>query len=488
MKKTALLLTCFLALLNTIASAQTSGKTGSLMWKFSNGTGTLTISGNGDMPNYAQASSPWYLRNGSIKTVVLTDGVKSIGSYAFSRCQNLLYVTIPNSVTGIGYRAFFVCSRLSSITVSWNVPITINDNVFNSIGKSLSNITLYVPSGTKSAYQANSVWGQLNIVEAPPTSHTITASADPNGSISPAGTTSVTHNGNQTFSFTASPGYEISQILVDNQSVAISNPYTFSNVTGNHSIYVSFKQNVQFPNISDALIITPPEFSWEYEGYLPIEPKPVTLENTSNRSLVIDKIEIGDEGKWFKIETQGLDTIKPADKSEDWTIVPVQGLKKGNYNTTIALYYHVANTSVPLYTTKPLSLNVYEAEYTISASAGANGNISPAGTISVTHNGSQTFNFSPYSGYEINQVLVDGVNNTSAVSNGYYTFSNITADHTLSVSFKQKAVPQYTISATAGTGGTISPSGTRTLNYGSSQTFYFYPNSGYEINDLNLVV
>ncbi|MCL1932234.1 MAG: T9SS type A sorting domain-containing protein, partial [Candidatus Azobacteroides sp.] len=47
--------------------------------------------------------------------------------------------------------------------------------------------------------------------------------------------------------------------------------------------------------------------------------------------------------------------------------------------------------------------------------------------------------------YEINQVLVDGVNNVSAVSYGYYTFSNVTANHTISVSFKQSCIPNLVV-------------------------------------------
>jgi hypothetical protein len=153
--------------------------------------------------------------------------------------------------------------------------------------------------------------------------------------------------------------------VIGDDSLRYSNAFTSNDANGNVI-------TIQFPTINDALLMTVPEFSWEYEGYLPVEPKPVKLENTSNRSLVIDKLEIGDEGKWFRIETQGLDTIKPADKSEDWTIVPVQGLKKANYNTTIALYYHVANTSVPLYTTKPLSLNIYGVGIANPEAAGLN--------------------------------------------------------------------------------------------------------------------
>ena len=55
--------------------------------------------------------------NTEITELVIPDGVKSIGSYAFYRCSDLTSVTIPNSVTSIGNWAFYGCSGLTSITI-----------------------------------------------------------------------------------------------------------------------------------------------------------------------------------------------------------------------------------------------------------------------------------------------------------------------------------------------------------------------------------
>ena len=61
--------------------------------------------------------------------------------------------------------------------------------------------------------------------------------------------------------------------------------------------------------------------------------------------------------------------------------------------------------------------------YTITASAGSGGSISPAGGINVNHGASQTFTITPNTGYTIASVLVDGV---SQGPPGSYSFSNIT--------------------------------------------------------------
>ena len=72
-------------------------------------------------------------------------------------------------------------------------------------------------------------------------------------------------------------------------------------------------------------------------------------------------------------------------------------------------------------------------QYTITATAGENGSITPEGTITVTQGDSQTFTILPASGYEIDTLTVDG----SAVAAGAsYTFFDIAANHSISVTFK----------------------------------------------------
>jgi hypothetical protein len=59
-----------------------------------------------------------------------------------------------------------------------------------------------------------------------------------------------------------------------------------------------------------------------------------------------------------------------------------------------------------------------------------------------------------------------------------YTFSNVTTTHRIAAFF---AINNYTVAATAGTGGTITPSGNVTVQYGGTQTFTITPNIGYHI-------
>ncbi len=71
--------------------------------------------------------------------------------------------------------------------------------------------------------------------------------------------------------------------------------------------------------------------------------------------------------------------------------------------------------------------------YTITASAGANGSISPAGSATIVYGGNQTYIITPNTGYKVADVLVDNVS-VGAVTT--YTFNSITGGHTISAILK----------------------------------------------------
>ncbi|HMM12849.1 MAG TPA: T9SS type A sorting domain-containing protein, partial [Bacteroidales bacterium] len=116
--------------------------------------------------------------------------------------------------------------------------------------------------------------------------------------------------------------------------------------------------------------------------------------------------------------------------------------------------------------------------YTITATAGAGGSISPSGVVTVPYMGSQTFTITPNSGYVVAAVLVNGVS-VGAVSS--YTFSQVVFNQQIHAVFTPAT---YVVTAIAGNGGTISPSGTFIVNHGSSITFTIAPNPGYQIDSI----
>jgi predicted small secreted protein len=76
-----------------------------------------------------------------------------------------------------------------------------------------------------------------------PGPHTITASAESGGSISPSGSTSVSYGSSRTFTIKANRGYHVADVLVDGKSVGARSRYTLNNVTANHTISALFTVN-----------------------------------------------------------------------------------------------------------------------------------------------------------------------------------------------------------------------------------------------------
>lgn len=143
------------------------------------------------------------------------------------------------------------------------------------------------------------------------------------------------------------------------------------------------------------------------------------------------------------------------------TTCTIRGLTEG------ATYYYVVRAyagSDESGDSNEISYQVPVAQpqiHTISASSGSNGAISPSGQISVNDGDSQTFDFTPNSGYQISDVQVDG-QSISVVST--YTFSNVKQDHTISVNFMTVPAQNRSPIAEAGTNQTVSSGSRVTLN------------------------
>ena len=142
MKKRFLSIVLVLSMLCTfvplVASAAISGTCGeNLTWTLDD-SGTLTISGTGDMTDWESPSKtdqdcPWHYCAVKVNNIVIKNGVTSIGNYAFQGCK-ISSIEIPDSVITIGEGAFGGCSSLTSIDVSNNV-MSIGSTAFSNCCK-----------------------------------------------------------------------------------------------------------------------------------------------------------------------------------------------------------------------------------------------------------------------------------------------------------------------------------------------------------------
>ncbi len=136
------------AVVPAAANVEASGVCGEHLTWVLDDDGVLTISGTGDMTDYASIDFykiPWYSKRSSIKKVIIEEDVTSIGANVFCACSNLTSVEIPDGVTRIGYYAFSGCSSLTSI----DIPSSVTSIGYNAFGYCSSLTSITVPNGVK---------------------------------------------------------------------------------------------------------------------------------------------------------------------------------------------------------------------------------------------------------------------------------------------------------------------------------------------------
>jgi len=96
----------------------------------------------------------------ALEDVVLPNTVTTVGIYAFTGCGSMKSITIPAGIMTLGYNSIS-CSGLTAIYSLSPTPITLSeDYVFSSVNK--STCVLYVPKGSKAAYQALNQWKEFS--------------------------------------------------------------------------------------------------------------------------------------------------------------------------------------------------------------------------------------------------------------------------------------------------------------------------------------
>jgi len=152
-------------------------------------------------------------------------------------------------------------------------------------------------------------------------------------------------------------------------------------------------------------------------------------------------------------------------------------------------------------TPPPPSPQVALTTFMITATADIGGTITPAGTTGVNYGANQTFTMAPSAGYHVATVLVDGVSKGAVTT---YTFTSVTANHTIAASFAINAdtitantgtastitagsVPiTYAITVTQTANGVITPLTFNNFQAGANQDYTIAPSVGYHVNSLTV--
>lgn len=270
--------------------------------------------------------------------------------------------------------------------------------------------------------------------------YTITASANSNGSITPSGSISVISGNSQNFTFTPNSGFAVSDVIVNGVSVGSPTNYSFTNITENKTIVVSFSAIITTHLITittGANGISSPDSS-------------ITVNNGASQTI----------------------SFTPGSNYEINDII-LDGVSQGAI-ASLTLENITASHSI----TSSFKLK----SYTITASTDTGGTISPNGLTTINHGENLEYSIVANAGFVISDVKVD---NISQGDINTYTFSNVSASHTIHAIFSVLTVT-HTISATSGTNGSIIPSGEIVVENGSSQSFTITPHTGFEIDDLKI--
>lgn len=113
------------------AAVSANGECGTgLTWEYDSKTNVLNISGNGKMTDFPNTTVvPWASAKGSVKTITVSEGVESVGNYAFYGFTALESVTLPSTVAVIGKSAFAFSGALVSVNLPASLT-TINESAF----------------------------------------------------------------------------------------------------------------------------------------------------------------------------------------------------------------------------------------------------------------------------------------------------------------------------------------------------------------------
>jgi hypothetical protein len=338
--------------------------------------------------------------------------------------------------------------------------------------------------------------------------YSLTSSAGTGGSISPSGSFFQSKGASQTFTITPSSGYSISSVTgcggtlsgstyttgaitssctVTAAFAATTNTYTItSSVTGSNGT-ISPTGSVQAASGGTKQFTITPNAGYTASvggscgGALSgntYTTNPITANCTVTASFSIDPYTVTPSaGSGGTLSPSTAQTVN-YNSTTSFTVTP-------NTGYSISSVTGCGGTlSGSTYTTGPITSNCTVAAafttstYTITSSAtSSNGTIAPSGSVQVAGGGNKQFTITPNAGYTASV----GGSCGGTLSGNIYTTSPITANCTVSASF---AIDPYTVTPSAGTGGTLTPSTAQTVNYNKTTSFTVTPNTGYSISSV----
>ena len=248
--------------------------------------------------------------------------------------------------------------------------------------------------------------------------YTLTASVEGEGMITPAGDTTVDCGGNVTYTIAASEGWHLAELRVDGEPVDATESYTFTNVRANHAITATFaiSEYTVTATAGEGGSVMPESTVVHYGDSVTVT---ITADDCHHiDSVFVDEVFVGTESSYTFRNIADNHTLRAVFATDT---------------------------------------------YTLTASVEGEGTITPAGETTVDCGDDITYSIAAFEGWHLTEVRVDDERVDSTES---YTFTDVRANHAITATF---AINQYTVTATAGEGGSVMPEST-VVNYGDSVT------------------
>ena len=287
-----------------------------------------------------------------------------------------------------------------------------------------SDVTSYrydAPFADFSKHEIKVVFERSAPVPEPDDKVTLTVQAGNGGTVDPEGSKKVVKGSVETLEITPDNGYVIDEVKIDGQNVSVCNILDVK-MDGDRTVSVSFR--------------------------------PVSTQDIAVTIDVDAKIEIrttGGEIDFGKVVPSGEVKVRPGSSLKISILLnpgfEIEDFKVDGKSVGKVTEYTIENIQKSV----DISISVIKNVdgYTIKASAGNGGKISPSGDVKIEKGKDATFTFSANSGYAVSDVTVDG---KKVVASGSYTFKAVSGNHTISVTFKY----------VGGGGGSVTPSKTLT--------------------------
>ncbi len=342
---------------------------------------TMTAKGGGQFSNHSRdgisrTQGNWYQYTVDLSAFSGQTGYIAIRHF---NCSNMFYLDIDDvTIHTAGSNTYYQGQ-------SCTVHATANS------GYTFVNWT---ENGTQVSTNANytfTVTGNRNLVanfQQQQQQYTVSVSASPSNGGNATGGGTYNQGQSCTVHATTNSGYTFVNWTENGTQVSTNANYTFT-VTGNRNLVANFQQQQQQYTVN---VSTNPSNGGSVSGG-----------GTYNQGQSCTVHATANSGYTFV----------------NWTENGTQVSTNANYTFTVT-------------GNRNLVANFAQNAHTIHATAGANGIITPSGSITVAHGASQSFAMIPDNGYEIQDIYIDG-NSIGAMSS--YTFTNVTADHYIHVTF-----------------------------------------------------